>query len=79
MSDNPTTCGNCHTENAAENDFCSNCGLPLTRSAESAVTENQAAQDTGSIFSHPVDQPGGAATTHVPNTDTPVRDRLPTD
>ncbi len=79
MSDNPTTCGNCHTENSLGYDFCSSCGQPLTRSAESALTENQAAQDTAGVFGIPADRPGGAESAHIPNTDTPVKDRLPTD
>jgi hypothetical protein len=79
MSDNPVTCGNCQTENDPGNDFCSNCGQPLTRSAEEGMVENQEAQDQGGFLGGTSAQQPGVATTYVPNTDTPVKDGLPTD
>jgi uncharacterized membrane protein YvbJ len=45
-----TTCGNCGTENSVEEDFCTNCGEPLTRSGEQAMKAHEEAQDTGSIL-----------------------------
>ncbi len=79
MSDNPVTCGNCQTENDPGNDFCSNCGQPLTRSAEEGMVENQEAQDRGGVLGGTSSPQPGVATTYVPNTDTPVKDGLPTD
>ncbi len=79
MTENPVTCGNCHTENAPGSDYCSNCSQPLTRSAEEGMIENEQAQNRGGIFTPTSDTPGGAENTYVPNTDTPVNDGLPTD
>jgi hypothetical protein len=52
MSLNPVTCGNCGTENSPEEEFCTNCGQPLTASAEEGLRENLDAQDTGGLFDH---------------------------
>ena len=51
MTENPVTCGNCQTENPAGSDFCSNCKLPLTQSAEMGIAEHEKAQETGSLLS----------------------------
>lgn len=79
MSDNPVTCGNCQTENEPGADFCSNCGLPLTRSAEEGIVANEKAQARGGILGSTTPEQPGVANTYVPNTDTPVKDGLPTD
>jgi len=50
MSSNTVTCGNCGTENSPDEDFCTNCGQPLTQSAEEGLRENIEAQDSPSIF-----------------------------
>jgi hypothetical protein len=50
MSLNPVTCGNCGTENSPEEEFCTNCGQPLTASAEEGLRENLDAQDHGGLF-----------------------------
>ncbi|HEY7030946.1 MAG TPA: zinc-ribbon domain-containing protein [Thermomicrobiales bacterium] len=56
MSLNPVTCGNCGTENSPDEEFCTNCGQPLTQSAEEGLRENIEAQDSPSLFGA-----GGAA------------------
>ncbi len=47
MSGNPMTCSNCGTENPPERDYCSNCGQPLTASADEAARTQLEAQDRG--------------------------------
>jgi predicted amidophosphoribosyltransferase len=49
MSENTVVCTDCQTENSPENDFCSNCGLPLQRSAEEEVriNDSQHSHDEG--------------------------------
>lgn len=76
MSLNPVTCGHCGTENAPEEDFCVNCGQPLTGSAEEGLRENLEAQDTGSLFDHGgtpgvgmVGGPGAVPTPLLPDDD----------
>lgn len=77
---NPIVCGNCQTENPGGSDVCDNCGEPLTRSAESAVVENEVAMERGGgIFGSPSQHTPGTATTRIAGTDTPVNDGLPTD
>lgn len=50
MQSNPVTCGNCGTENPPDQDFCVECGQPLTGSADEAVRESLAAEErTGAI------------------------------
>ena len=51
MSVNPMTCSTCGTENAPGRDTCSNCGLPLTGSADEAVRTNVEAQEHGGVLS----------------------------
>ncbi len=79
MSANTVVCGECQTENSPENDFCSKCGLPLTRSAEEGIVENQQAQDHGGLIGGTTTDQPGVASTFIPSTDTPVKDGLPTD
>lgn len=50
MATETITCGNCQTENPADADFCTECGQPLTRSAEQELVENLDAQDGGSFI-----------------------------
>lgn len=50
MEGNPETCSNCGTENRAGADYCSECGQPLTQSAESGLREQIDAQDEGGVF-----------------------------
>lgn len=76
---NPVVCGNCQTENPAGADVCENCGAPLTRSAESGLVEREVAQQHASLTSAPGEEQQGTANTYIPNTDTPVKDGLPTD
>jgi hypothetical protein len=53
-----TTCGNCGTENALGEDYCTKCGKPLTRAGEQALRESDRAQDQGGVLgSDPVDGP----------------------
>lgn len=47
---NPETCTNCGTENPPNQDFCIECGLPLTQSAESGMREQMEAQEEGGVF-----------------------------
>lgn len=47
---NPTTCGNCGTENPPDAEFCVNCGLPLTRSAGEEMRERREAQVEDGFF-----------------------------
>ncbi|HWV34835.1 MAG TPA: zinc ribbon domain-containing protein [Thermomicrobiales bacterium] len=50
---NPVTCGNCGTENPPGQDFCTNCGQPLTGSADEAIREHiEATEDDGVIGSN---------------------------
>jgi len=76
---NPTVCGNCQTENEPGADFCSNCGQPLTRSAEEAMIVNEEAQHQGGVLSDTTPEQPGVSNSYVPNADTPVKDGLPTD
>jgi predicted amidophosphoribosyltransferase len=50
MTSHPDTCSNCGTENRPSADFCSECGQPLTQSAESGVREQMQAQEEGGVF-----------------------------
>ena len=84
MSLNPVTCGNCGTENSPEEEFCTNCGQPLTASAEEGLRENLDAQDHGSLFDDGglpgagmVGGAGGIATPLLPDDD--VQGRHPRD
>jgi hypothetical protein len=79
MSDNPTTCGNCQTENDPDNDFCSECGQPLTRSAEEGIVEQQQAQNTGSLVGGIGTPQAGTESAFRPGTDTTTRDGLPSE
>jgi hypothetical protein len=45
-----TTCGNCGTENALGEDYCTECGEPLTRAGEQALRENIRAQEQGGVL-----------------------------
>ncbi len=47
---NPTTCGNCGTENPPDAEFCRNCGLPLTQSAGEEMRERREAQVEDGYF-----------------------------
>lgn len=47
---NPTTCGNCGTENPPDAESCQNCGLPLTRSAGGEMAERAEAQAEVGFF-----------------------------
>lgn len=47
---NPITCGNCGTENAPDEEFCTNCGEPLTRSAQKGMLEQEEAQVEGGVY-----------------------------
>ncbi len=48
--ENPVTCGNCGTENSPDQDFCVNCGQPLTKSAAQGIVEQAEAQREGGAF-----------------------------
>lgn len=50
MASNPISCSNCGTENPPDQDFCTECGQPLTASAEQGLRENEEAEDHGSIL-----------------------------
>lgn len=50
MSLNTVSCGNCGTENSPAEEFCTNCGRPLTRSAEEGLRENIEARSSPSLF-----------------------------
>ena len=50
MAENTITCGNCQTENPKDQDFCIECGQPLTGSGEQEVRENVDAQSGGSFI-----------------------------
>ena len=50
MSSNPETCSNCGTENPPGEDFCVECGQPLTRSAEQGLREQSEAQHEGGVY-----------------------------
>ncbi|MCC6791486.1 MAG: hypothetical protein IT336_07380 [Thermomicrobiales bacterium] len=58
MSLNPVTCGNCGTENSPEEDFCVNCGPPLTGSADESIRESLEAQESDGLFDHGGATPG---------------------
>ena len=47
---NPITCGNCGTENSPDEAFCTNCGEPLTRSAQEGMVEQEEAQHEGGVY-----------------------------
>lgn len=79
MSGTPTTCGNCQTENEPESDFCSECGQPLTRSAEEGIVEQEQAQNTGGLIGGTAAPQAGTESAYVPGTDTTTRDGLPTE
>jgi rRNA maturation endonuclease Nob1 len=57
-----TTCGNCGTENSIEEDFCTKCGQPLTRSGEQAMKVHEDAQDTGSLLSPDTNEKNSVST-----------------
>jgi ribosomal protein L40E len=40
---NPTTCGNCGTENPTDAEVCQGCGLPLIRSGGEELRERDEA------------------------------------
>lgn len=48
--DNPVTCGNCGTENPPDQEFCTNCDQPLTKSAAQGIVEQAEAQHEGGVF-----------------------------
>jgi hypothetical protein len=74
---NPITCSNCGHENPGDADFCEECELPLTQSAEAGIMENREAMQQGTLGG---DLPSPAADSGlVPGTDMTVRDGLPTD
>lgn len=50
MSLNPETCSHCGTENPPDQDFCIECGQPLSRSAEQGLRSQQSAQDEGGVY-----------------------------
>lgn len=50
MEGNPITCGNCGTENPPDEDFCTNCGEPLTQSGQEGMLEQEEAQVEGGVF-----------------------------
>jgi ribosomal protein L40E len=47
---NPTTCGNCGTENPTDAEVCQGCGLPLTRSGGEELRERDEAQIEDGFF-----------------------------
>lgn len=49
MSANPVVCGNCGTENPPGTDECTECGQPLSGSADMAVRTQLEAQDTNTL------------------------------
>lgn len=67
MASNPVSCGNCGTENPADQDVCAECGQPLTASADQGLRESEDAQEHGG--GDPVG-PSGAATPLTPDADT---------
>ena len=50
MATDTITCGNCQTENPKDQDFCIECGQPLTGSGEQEVRENIDAEGSGSFI-----------------------------
>ena len=76
MTENPVTCGNCHTENAPGADFCSNCNQPLTQSAEMGMVEQEHAQHTGSLLSSDATS-NDSSTGQGVDSGIPKSDRLP--
>ncbi len=79
MSENPVTCGNCKTENDPGSDFCSNCGQPLTRSAEEGMEEQDEAQDRGGLMGGGNIGLGGVASPHVTGIGLGDKEGLPSD
>lgn len=59
MSTNPETCSNCGAENPPGEDFCVDCGKPLTQSAEAGLREQNDAQEDGGVFGTGFDDADG--------------------
>jgi hypothetical protein len=79
MSDNTVVCGECQTENSPENDFCSNCGMPLTRSAEEGINEQEEALDEGGLMGGSTIGLGGVSSPHITGIGLGDKEGLPTD
>jgi hypothetical protein len=80
---NPTVCGNCHTENPPNSEYCRECGAALTLVAEQALIERDTAESQDPLFDTPApadrDQ-GPDGTNPTPRTASdPSTDRFPTD
>lgn len=50
MALNTVTCGNCGTVNDKDEDFCVECGQPLTASGDESVRATDAAADDSSLI-----------------------------
>lgn len=61
MTSNPIVCGTCGTENSPDEDFCTECGLPLTASGEQGLRQNEKAQDQGGVLGGDSAAPDGIA------------------
>lgn len=66
MFRNPTTCGNCHTENPPDQDVCTSCGQPLARSAQQGEGDNQDVEDGGRVIDSKSSGLGGTAAPSTP-------------
>ena len=72
---NPTVCGNCHTENPPNAEYCSGCGAALTLVAEQARLEPDAAERQDPLL----DTRTPADDKQVPTLHKSSQDQFPTD
>jgi hypothetical protein len=80
---NPTVCGNCHTENPPNAEYCRECGAALTLAAEQAVLEHDTAKPQDPLFDTPAPADLNQGTDSInptpPTASDPSKDRIPTD
>ena len=72
---NPTVCGNCHTENPPNAEYCGGCGAALTLVAEQAQLEPDAAERQDPLL----DTRTPADVDESINRTKPSQDQFPTD